>query len=204
MARGKVKSVMIKLVSLAGKGEERISFFLCCDVSFAVTSNSTLLWYRWMNEWLVLTLFSFAFSFGMTSKGTGFSYTTTRNIQYPRKIQLRKYDPIVNQHVLFKVRSFRHHYPQHPKFQNIHPNILIFVSRFWSHSTNHFCVLKKKKKGREKLVEQRSDRMSLSSMFVIFKHIILYKNYYNPFIKIWHCFFFYLKKKKQQQQQQTT
>jgi len=34
--------------------------------------------------------------------GTGFFYVTKKNPKIPRKLMLRKYDPVVNQHVLFK------------------------------------------------------------------------------------------------------
>lgn len=33
---------------------------------------------------------------------TGYFYTTTKNARLPKKLLLRKYDPIVRQHVLFK------------------------------------------------------------------------------------------------------
>ena len=35
---------------------------------------------------------------------TGYFYTTMKNARLPKKLLLRKYDPIVRQHVLFKVR----------------------------------------------------------------------------------------------------
>jgi len=34
--------------------------------------------------------------------GTGFYYTTSKNPKLPKKLLLRKYDPVVKQHVLFK------------------------------------------------------------------------------------------------------
>ena len=38
----------------------------------------------------------------LSSAGTGFFYTTRKNIRtVPNKLTLRKYDPIVQQHVLF-------------------------------------------------------------------------------------------------------
>ena len=38
----------------------------------------------------------------LSTAGTGFSYRTTKNpINTPHKLELRKYDPVVNQHVLF-------------------------------------------------------------------------------------------------------
>ncbi len=38
-----------------------------------------------------------------SSAGTGFFYTTTKNKQNnPDKLQLKKYDPVVKKHVLFK------------------------------------------------------------------------------------------------------
>ncbi|KAK6094686.1 39S ribosomal protein L33, mitochondrial [Batrachochytrium dendrobatidis] len=36
----------------------------------------------------------------ISTAGTGFTYQTTRRRTLP-KLQLRKYDPVVNQHVLF-------------------------------------------------------------------------------------------------------
>lgn len=35
---------------------------------------------------------------------TGYFYTTMKNARLPKKLMLRKYDPVVRQHVLFKVR----------------------------------------------------------------------------------------------------
>lgn len=35
---------------------------------------------------------------------TGYFYTTMKNARLPKKLLLRKYDPVVRQHVLFKVR----------------------------------------------------------------------------------------------------
>jgi large subunit ribosomal protein L33 len=37
--------------------------------------------------------------------GTGYFYTTKKNPKLPYKLMLRKYDPRINQHVLFKVRD---------------------------------------------------------------------------------------------------
>jgi len=34
--------------------------------------------------------------------GTGYFYTTSKNPKLPEKLLLRKFDPMVNQHVLFK------------------------------------------------------------------------------------------------------
>lgn len=36
--------------------------------------------------------------------GTGFFYTTSKNPRLGTKLMLRKYDPVVRQHVLFKVQ----------------------------------------------------------------------------------------------------
>lgn len=39
----------------------------------------------------------------VSSAGTGFYYTTTKNKRKtPDKMELRKYDPVVRQHVIFK------------------------------------------------------------------------------------------------------
>jgi large subunit ribosomal protein L33 len=35
--------------------------------------------------------------------GTGFCYYTKKNPKLPKKLMLRKHDPVVNAHVLFKV-----------------------------------------------------------------------------------------------------
>ena len=53
MARGKIKTLVVKLVSLAG---------------------------------------------------TGFFYTTKKNVRNQNKLLLRKYDPVLRQHTLFRVR----------------------------------------------------------------------------------------------------
>lgn len=37
---------------------------------------------------------------------TGYFYTTMKNARLPKKLLLRKYDPVVRQHVLFKVRRY--------------------------------------------------------------------------------------------------
>lgn len=37
---------------------------------------------------------------------TGYFYTTMKNARLPKKLLLRKYDPVVRQHVLFKVRLY--------------------------------------------------------------------------------------------------
>jgi large subunit ribosomal protein L33 len=39
----------------------------------------------------------------MSMAGTGFFYTTRKNPRNPIKLLLRKYDPVLRQHVLFKV-----------------------------------------------------------------------------------------------------
>jgi large subunit ribosomal protein L33 len=39
----------------------------------------------------------------VSSAGTGFYYTTTKNKRTtPDKLQMRKYDPVVRKHVIFK------------------------------------------------------------------------------------------------------
>jgi len=39
----------------------------------------------------------------ISAAGTGFFYTTRKNpLNTPRKIQLRKYDPVIRRHVLFE------------------------------------------------------------------------------------------------------
>jgi large subunit ribosomal protein L33 len=39
----------------------------------------------------------------VSTAGTGFYYTTTKNKRTtPDKIQMRKYDPVVRKHVIFK------------------------------------------------------------------------------------------------------
>jgi large subunit ribosomal protein L33 len=43
----------------------------------------------------------------VSTAGTGFFYTTHKNPKKPKKLLLRKYDPVLRQHVLFKVMSNR-------------------------------------------------------------------------------------------------
>ena len=39
----------------------------------------------------------------VSSAGTGFYYTTTKNKRTkPEKLEMKKYDPVVRQHVMFK------------------------------------------------------------------------------------------------------
>lgn len=39
----------------------------------------------------------------ISSAGTGFFYTTTKNKRtMPEKIEIKKFDPVVRQHVMFK------------------------------------------------------------------------------------------------------
>ncbi len=56
---------------------------------------------------------------------TGFFYTTTKNPKLPKKLMLRKYDPMVNQHVLFKVIFISS------------PNKLITVHKYNHHFWKH-------------------------------------------------------------------
>jgi large subunit ribosomal protein L33 len=41
----------------------------------------------------------------VSQANTGFFYTTEKNPKLPKKLVLLKYDPVVNQRVLFKVRK---------------------------------------------------------------------------------------------------
>ena len=38
----------------------------------------------------------------VSSEGTGFFYTTTRNSRLGKKLELRKYDPVARKHCVFK------------------------------------------------------------------------------------------------------
>ena len=39
--------------------------------------------------------------------GTGFFYVTKKNPRYPYKLQFRKYDPVVQRHVLFEEKKIK-------------------------------------------------------------------------------------------------
>ncbi|KAJ1623540.1 ribosomal protein L33-domain-containing protein [Pavlovales sp. CCMP2436] len=44
----------------------------------------------------------------MSEAGTGFHYTTTKNVKNtPEKLMLCKYDPVVKQHVLFSEQKIK-------------------------------------------------------------------------------------------------
>lgn len=38
----------------------------------------------------------------VSTEGTGYFYTTTRNSRLGKKLELRKYDPVARKHCLFK------------------------------------------------------------------------------------------------------
>jgi large subunit ribosomal protein L33 len=79
--------------------------------------QESFLFYRERNAFLSPPLLLFS--------GTGFFYTTSKNTKnVPEKLMLMKYDPVVRQHVLFKVNEMVIHSNGGRRFVNLIPRTL--------------------------------------------------------------------------------